>query len=170
MSKYCITSTDISTYVDLYTFLQQYQTNDIKDWLSVNWRGKDKQESLFRLFASLQIIQKCNTFDICKGNFNLQTIVKMSSFKEVFYHDTSNKPIYLKDKGDSSDLTGICKNDDKHLLVTTSKNINNELIGHLDIEKIVTNFEDYKNNGYICTFCIVVRDKKNLKLILLVDF
>ena len=164
MSKYCLTSTDISTYVDLYTFLQSFETNDIKEWLSVNWKGKDKQESLFRLFASLQCIQKINTFDICKGNFNLQTIQKIVCCKEIFYNSLTNKSIYLKDKGDSSDLTGIHKKDNKHLLVTTSKNINNDLIGNLDIEKIVTNFEDYKKNGYTSTLCIVVRDRKNLQL------
>jgi hypothetical protein len=164
MSKYCLTSTDISTYVDLYTFLQSFETNDIKEWLSVNWKGKDKQESLFRLFASLQCIQKINTFDICKGNFNLQTIQKIVCSKEIFYNSLTNKPLYLKDKGDSSDLTGIHKKDNKHLLVTTSKNINNDLIGNLDIEKIVTNFEDYKKNGYTSTLCIVVRDRKNLQL------
>ena len=164
MSKYWLTSTDISTYVDLYTFLQSFETNDIKEWLNVNWKGKDKQESLFRLFASLQCIQKINTFDICKGNFNLQTIQKIVCCKEIFYNSLTNKLIYLKDKGDSSDLTGISKQDNKHLLVTTSKNINNDLIGNLDIEKIVTNFEDYKKNGYTSTLCIVVRYRKNLQL------
>lgn len=45
---------------------------------------------------------------------------KNTTIKDVFYNHEDNL-IKLKDKGDSSDLTGICKNNGKHLLVSTSK-------------------------------------------------
>ncbi|NDD58400.1 MAG: FAD-dependent oxidoreductase, partial [Chlamydiae bacterium] len=46
--------------------------------------------------------------------------------------------INLKDKGDSSDLTGIHKKNKKELLLTTSKNITKMNVGLLDIDKILT--------------------------------
>jgi hypothetical protein len=172
MSKYCITSPDISTFADLYNFLQQYNDHSIKDWLNVSWKGKDKQESVVRLFAGLKCITKLDNFNICKGNFNLQTLEPFTSLKDIFYH-SDKKPISLKDKGDSSDLSGISKENSKHLLLTTSKNntsdinnndnLNTTNIGKLDIEKIITNFEDYRQNGYTYTLCIVTRERIKLE-------
>ena len=49
--------------------------------------------------------------------------------------------ISLKDKGDASDLTGIHVDHEKHLLLTTSKNLNKMTVGKLDIDKILTNFQ-----------------------------
>ncbi len=46
----------------------------IINWLNDEndkWQGKDKQESLLRLFAGLKLIDKLKEFDVCKGNFNL---------------------------------------------------------------------------------------------------
>ena len=65
----------------------------------------------------------------------------------------------LKDKGDSSDLTGICKENEKHLLVTTSKNLNKTQVGKLDIDKILTNFKQYQDDGYTMSLCVCVRDR-----------
>ena len=98
-----------------------------------------------------------NDYVICKGNFNLKSIEKITTMKDIFYK--SNKLINLKDKGDSSDLTCISKNNDKHILTTTSKNINNLNIGKLDIEKIMTNFQQYnKENNFTMSLCICIRD------------
>ena len=144
-----------NTFVDLYYFLQQYANDNIFSWIEIPWKGKDKQESLLRLFAGLRLFENLNDYDVCKGNFNLNTINKQTNYKDVFY-DINNKPINLKDKGDSSDLTCVSKNNDKHLLLTTSKNLNKTNINKLDIEKILMNFKQY--NGYTMSLCICIRD------------
>ena len=94
----------METFKDLFIFLQNHDKTIIQ-WLSTNWTGKDKQESLLRLFAGLKLIKKINKYKICKGNFNLKTIKCMESYKDIFINN--NELIKLKDKGDSSDLTGI---------------------------------------------------------------
>tara|TARA_Y100000389_G_scaffold143289_1_gene141510 strand:- start:430 stop:909 length:480 start_codon:yes stop_codon:yes gene_type:complete len=99
---------NINTFQDLYEFIQLYEENNILTWLEKAWIGKDKQESLLRLFAGLGLIDKLKPYNICKGNYNEKTITKNSTIKDVFYNEKDNL-INLKDKGDSSDLTGICK-------------------------------------------------------------
>ena len=150
----------MNTFKNLYEFLQLNKENDILTWLEEPWVGKDKQESLLRLFAGLGLIDKIKNFHICHGNFNKKTIEKNINIKNVFY-DKKNKIINLKDKGDSSDLTGVHKDNDKHLLVTTSKNINKTQVGKLDIDKILTNFQQYKN--YKMTLCVCIRYKRDLE-------
>ena len=108
----------MDTVKDLYKFLQNYKENNIITWLEEQWVGKDKQESLLRIFAGLGLIDKLKLYDICKGNYNRKTIIKNTTIKDVFYNEEDNL-INLKDKGDSSDLTGICKKNEKQLLVTT---------------------------------------------------
>ena len=127
----------MKTIKDLYEFLQLYEDYNIIKWLEEEcWFGKDKQESLLRLFAGLGLINKLQSYNFCKGNYNIQTITRHENIKDVFYNEKNNL-INLKDKGDSSDLTGICKNNEKHLLVTTSKNVNKTQVGKLDIDKIL---------------------------------
>jgi len=146
----------MKTFKQLYKFLQSYNQENIYTWLEDPWKGKDKQESLLRLFAGLGLISKLNKYDVCKGNFNLNTITKMTSIKDIFYYN--EKSIKLKDKGDSSDLTCISKNNNYHLLLTTSKNLNKTQVGKLDIDKILTNYQDYKENGYTMSLCICIRN------------
>ena len=147
----------ITTFIDLYKFLQAYEETDILEWLSIKWDGKDKQESLLRLFAGLGLVRKIKHYDICKGNFNLKTITKHESMRDVFYDD-QNKPLKLKDKGCSSDLTGKRKDNPNHLLVCTSKNNNKINVGKLDIDKILTNFKKYEDN-HTMILCVSVRNK-----------
>ena len=149
----------MNTFKDLYIFLQNNKEDNIIEWLNKPWTGKDKQESLLRLFSGLGIINKLNKYKVCKGNFNLETINFIDSFKDIFYNE-KNKLIKLKDKGDSSDLTCIDKNDNKHLLLTTSKNLNKMQVGKLDIDKILTNFQKYKKYNYTMSLCICIRDFK----------
>ena len=59
----------MKTFRDLYNSLQT--KDDIIKWLDQSWDGKDKQESLLRLFAGLGLIDKLKSYTICKGNFNL---------------------------------------------------------------------------------------------------
>jgi len=157
------------TFNDLYEFLQSHEENNILTWLKEPWVGKDKQESLLRLFAGLGLIEKLKSYDICKGNYNEKTITKNTTIKDVFYNQENNL-IDLKDKGDSSDLTGIYNKNEKHLLVTTSKNLNKTQVGKLDIDKILTNFKQYNAEGYTMSLCLCVRNiidfetmKKNIE-------
>ena len=149
---------NMDTFKDLYEFLQLYEENNIITWLKEPWVGKDKQESLLRLFAGLGLIDKIKSYDICKGNYNEKTITKNTTIKDVFYNQEDNL-INLKDKGDSSDLTGICNKNEKHLLVTTSKNLNKTQVGKLDIDKILTNFKQYEDEEYTMSLCICIRDR-----------
>jgi hypothetical protein len=157
------TYNNMETFNDLYVFLQLYKDNDIITWLEEPWIGKDKLESLLRLFAGLGLIDKLKSYNICKGNFNKKTIVKNTTIKDVFYNEKNNL-IKLKDKGDSSDLTGILKTNEKHMLVTTSKNLNNIQVGKLDIDQILTNFQQYKLEEYTMTLCVCVRNASDFKI------
>jgi hypothetical protein len=65
---------EIKTFVDLFEFLQETKDACIFSWLSEPWSGKDKQESLLRLFAGLGLIDKLKDFQVAKGNFNSKTI------------------------------------------------------------------------------------------------
>jgi hypothetical protein len=150
----------MDTFKDLYHNLQTIEDTDILSWLVTPWKGKDKQESLLRLFAGLGLIVKLKSFHICKGNFNKKTITKHTTLKDVFY-DSEDNPIKLKDKGDSSDLTGICRENPKHLLVTTSKNLTKTQVGKLDIDKILTNFKQYEDDEYTMSLCVCVRDSSS---------
>ena len=151
----------MKTNLELFEYLQKNQAESILPWLKKPWKGKDKQESLLRLFAGFGLLTKLEGFNICKGNFNNQTIKEMESFREIFF-DEKNKEICLKDNGDSSDLTGISKENNKKILVTTSKNLNKENIGKLDIHQIhdILN-EKYKD--YEMILCICIRDKKKFE-------
>ena len=148
----------VSTFVDLYEFLQEYDESSIIPWLKNNWVGKDKQESLLRLFSSLKLIPKINDrYHICRGNYNIQTIEKINTVKDIFYNSVG-VAIKLKDKGDSSDLSGINKDDETNIFASTSKNINVENVGKLDIDKILTNFKNYESVGYTLTLGIIIRN------------
>jgi hypothetical protein len=153
---------NMKTLKNLYEFLQLYKEDNIIKWLEEPWTGKDKQESLLRLFTGLGLINKLKSYDICKGNFNKNTITKINSMKDIFY-DKKNNLIKLKDKGDSSDLTCISKSNSKHLLLTTSKNLNKTQIGKLDIDKILTNFQKYKKDKYTMSLCVCIRDNKKFQ-------
>jgi len=159
-----IMSKEMNTFQDLYQFLQSYLPDSIIEWLKEPWEGKDKQESLLRLFAGLGCIEKLKDYQICKGNFNLRTIQKQSSIYDVFFDTYSGKLISLKDKGDASDLTGIHADHEKHLLLTTSKNLNKMTVGKLDIDKILTNFQPYVQENYTMTLCFCIRRQEDFQL------
>ena len=154
----------MDTIKDLYEFLQTREESSIIPWLYDPWVGKDKQESLLRLFAGLGLIDKLKSFNMCNGNYNKKTIVLNNTIKDVFYNSKNNL-IKLKDKGDSSDLTGISKDNEKHLLVTTSKNLNKTQVGKLDIDKILTNFKQYEDEGYTMSLCICIRNILDFEIV-----
>jgi len=146
---------EIKTFIEFFDFLKSLPEEDFSEWITEHWDGKDKQESCLRLFAKLGLISKLNDFDMCQGNFNMKTIKPITQNKEIFYE--GSHLINLKDKGDSSDLTGIHKKNKKELLLTTSKNITKMTVGLLDIDKILTNFKQYEKNGYTMRLCICIR-------------
>lgn len=147
-------------FEDLYRFLQKYD-KDIISWLEEPWAGKDKQESLLRLLGGLGLINKLSKYHICKGNYNIKTISKITSYKELFY-DEDNNSRKLKDIGDKSDYTAISRENYKEILVTSSKcreKEKNEGIGKYDIRDIHSLFiSNY--NGYKITYCICTKDKE----------
>ena len=115
------TSEVLVTFKELYSFLQSYENTNIITWLKEPWVGKDKQESVLRLFAGLKCIDELDPYTMCKGNFNNKTIEKMENYEDIFY-DAKNNLIKLKDKGDKSDLTMMFNKNDKKIVVSSSKN------------------------------------------------
>lgn len=148
----------MKTFNELYSFLLENKDENILDWLEKcgdKWEGKDKQESLLRLFGGLDLIQKLELYCACNGNFNCKTIRKNNSFYDVFYDHQNHKRL-LKDKGDSSDLSCVLKSNTNHLLLTTSKNYSKITIGKLDISQIVVNFKQYERDKYTMSLCVCV--------------
>ena len=95
----------MGSFIDLQEF-KSYEKSIIT-WLK-NKNGKDKQESLLRLFAGIGIIEKLESYYICNGNFNQKTITKMNTKKDIFYNQEGD-PIKLKDKGNSSEGKSFVK-------------------------------------------------------------
>ena len=143
---------NINTFVDLYNYL--ISIDDIETFLkSERWEGKDKLESIFRLFAYLNLIEPLNNYYICDGNYTEKTISKNNNIKKLF--DKS-----LKDKGDKSDLTLI---KDKTIIASTCKNLSNYHINDLDIRDIYHIYETkYKSNDFSLILCIVVKNKADI--------
>ena len=152
------------TLKDLYEFLQLHKEDNIITWLKEPWVGKDKQESLLRLFAGLGLIEKIKSYDMCKGNYNKKTITKNTTIKDIFYNKENNL-IKLKDKGDKSDLTMLCKKNNKKILVTSSKNRKNEKnegIGKYDIRDIHSIYASKYQDYHELIYCICTKDSERL--------
>jgi len=153
---------EIKTFIELFDFLKSLPEEKFSEWITDHWDGKDKQESCLRLFAKLGLIPKLDDFNMCKGNFNEKTIKPITHNKEIFYEGSHQ--INLKDKGDSSDLTGIHKTNEKELLLTTSKRNKKLLVGKLNITEIDFNFKEYEENGYTIRWCICIRNLKDFEI------
>ena len=147
-------------FISLYEFLRTYEKENIITWLEKSWTGKDKQESLLRLFSKLNLISKLYDYDICDGNFNLNTIHKSDNITNIFYDD-ENISRKLKDNGDSSDLTCISK-DKTTILAISSKNLTKYNIGKLDIEKISSNIKQYSSKYEKAKIGLCVRSKDGI--------
>ena len=149
----------MESFKDIYEFLRQYQGNNIIELLETTTTEQEKgylQEALLKLFAGLHLINKLKSYDICKGNFNKKTLNINTDNKDIFYNEKNNLINFRGNKGDSSDLTGINK---KQLLATTSKCLNNISLDKLDIDKILTNFKQYENDGFELSLCICIKNK-----------
>jgi hypothetical protein len=144
----------MNTFIDLYNYL--ISINDIEFITFLNsdqWIGKDKLESVFRLFSYLNLIEPLNNYKICDGNYTNNTITKNNNIKKLFEKS-------LKDKGDKSDLTLI---NDKTIIASTCKNLSNYHINDLDIRDIFHIYETkYKSNGFSLILCIVIKNKEDI--------
>lgn len=152
----------MKSFVDLYNYLCKSKFSNIREWLEDDdkWVGKEKQESLLRLFGGLGLINKLRDYKICIGNMNLGTLNEIKNKREIFYDKKSNK-INLNDKGDASDLSGINIINKNNYLLTTSKNLKKILLNKLDIDKLIVNFEkNYKSKTY--TLCVMINSKSKL--------
>lgn len=147
-------------FIDLFNYLKVLK--DLKKWLNTPWKGKDKQESVLRILAGFGLI--LNDYDICDGNFNLETIERRQDLRKLFYNNFGEKR-FLKDIGDASDLTCVPKSkkilefSSKKILEFSSKNLNEENIGKYDIEKLFFYGQIYKKNGHDIIYGLCVRDK-----------
>lgn len=154
----------MKTFKDLYEFLQLHEEESIINWLKQSWNGKDKQESLLRLFSGLGLIEKLKLYHSCKGNYNNGTVIKHTTYKDIFYNE-NNDLVNLKDKGDKSDLTMICKENNKKILVTSSKNKKDqksEGIGKYDIRDIHSIYATKYTNFDELVYCICTRNSEML--------
>jgi len=145
---------DIKKISQLYDLIINYDNDSIIPFLNDKWQGKEKQESLFRLFAYLNVIKEFNNYTVCDGNFNEGTISKNTD-KSILFNKS------LKDKGDKSDLS-LISNDCKTLIATTSKSLDNYCIGNLETDSIKLIYHDKYVKTYSLRICIVIRDKKEL--------
>jgi hypothetical protein len=146
----------MNTFIDLYDYIRHKKNTSILSFLKKSWNGKDKQESLFRLFIYLGLNPDFHNYYVCDGNFNKQTIQPNLDINLLFQKN-------IKDKGDKSDLTLMHKTR-KILIITTSKNLNKYHIGDLDIRDIMLLASNYKEYSY--QICIVVKNKEKLHSII----
>lgn len=159
----------MNTFADLFAYLQMTTFAHISEFLSDNWEGKEKQESMFRLFANLRLIHEFKEYFVCQGNFSKQSVDVHKKTVDVNRQSVdkyrSILPFmskHLNDKGDVSDLTLLHRHNNEYI-VCTSKNLNTYGVGNLDVEKIQTIFDKhYKPHGYTMRVCVIVRNKSTL--------
>lgn len=146
---------DIKNFSQLYNFIMNIEEDTIIPFLNEKWKGKDKQESLFRLFADLNVIKEFDNYSLCDGNFNEGTLSK-NNVRSILFDKN------LKDKGDKSDLS-LISNDCKTLIATTSKSLDSYCIGDLETDPIQLIYKQKYASIYSqLRICIVVRDKHEL--------
>ena len=145
---------DIKNFSQLYDFIMNIEEDTIIPFLNEKWKGKDKQESLFRLFADLNVIKEFDNYSLCDGNFNEGTLSK-NTVRSILFDKN------LKDKGDKSDLS-LISNDCKTLIATTSKSLDSYCIGDLETDPIQLIYKQKYASIYSLRICIVVRDKREL--------
>jgi hypothetical protein len=141
------------SFIDLYEYLKNYNLS-LHSFLSEKWEGKDKQESVFRLFAYMGLIPEFINYSICDGNFNKGSI-RPNSNKKILFQSS------LKDKGDKSDLS-LMNEELSELIITTSKNLDKYGVGDLDIRDILAIYHEHYSKTFTMRLCIVVRDVHEL--------
>jgi len=145
---------DMKNFSQLYDVVMNIKEDTIIPFLNEKWIGKDKQESLFRLFAYLNVIKEFDNYSLCDGNFNEGTLTK-NTVRSILFDKN------LKDKGDKSDLS-LISNDCETLIATTSKSLDSYCIGDLETDPIQLIYQQKYVSRYSLRICIVVRDKHEL--------
>ena len=155
-------NSELKTYIDLYTLWQNHTPKEILD------SEKDEARRGWNLEASLNLLPALVSTHIFKewsptiGNFNLMTIEKMKSFKDLFY-TKSGVPINFRGNGgNASDCTFVSTKDDKHLLIFTSKINPNISVGQWGLKEMMIQAESYIKLGYKITYGFCTTDKKIL--------
>jgi len=138
----------------LYYLLQTKSVPEFRVWLTDEpWIGKDKQESIFRMFAVLNMFSQLEGFTVSQGNFSKGEIEALDF--EKFWGRK------IKDTGDKSDLA-LFRTDE--LLIFSSKNYETYKVGELGIDAIKTHYEELYSKVYSkLKIGIVVDDRKKLE-------
>ena len=151
----------INTFNDVYELYKELPRIKIYKWLTIENKQEAgyRQEASLKLLGSMGCIEKLNNYIPCIGNFNMMTICKYKKYKEFFY-DNENMINIRGNSGDSSDFTLISRNNDKEILVISSKNLDKEKSGSIDIEKMSFYAQKYVDKGYKVNYGFCVPDKK----------
>jgi hypothetical protein len=152
------TISKIQTFGQLYQYLQTLDGSKMMKFLQTTWKDRthpiEPQESVFRLFAFLNMIPEFESYTICEGSFNNGEIRPMTNF-HLFWNQK------CKDKGSKSDLTLLNQGE---IIATSSKN--NEFktnLSKLDISCLYDYYSEYyQSSGKQFRLCLVVADKNEL--------
>jgi|UniRef100_A0A6C0AN95 hypothetical protein len=161
------------TFLDLLKHLKNNDYDNIADFIekyNINYdHFFEPQESLFRLFAILQLFDNINIdnknlsidFNISCGNYsstkNIHSIIDNKVKFDNFLKSN------LKDKGDISDLTFI-SNDNKIIIASSSKNFSKPH-SKFDLDQINNIYEkNYKT--YILKTIVVIPNKSSLEMMI----
>ena len=145
------------TFADVYEYLQkEYSYPSIKPFLQENWAGKEKQETLFRLFAYLGIIQDFKGFQVCSSSFNDNNLELSSRISTLLQKK-------VNDSGDASDLTLVNK-ETNTIIASSSKNKNKNGINQYGVSDLRMYYEDNHKSTYSNLIIVIVtRDKNDIQ-------
>ena len=146
-----------TTFAELYEYLRT-QTN-IEDFLETKnkWIGKEKQESLLRLFTILKLVSLPYDCVMCYGNYNTGDITQTQMTDETFRDFFKG---CVKDSGSCADI--VCINEQsKKMIVCSAKNRDTDAVGKFAIDPINTVHEAYYAS-YDLIYWFLVRDKIEL--------
>ena len=107
---------------DIYSALQKYTS--AKEVLHSTCDEKEKGwrlEAMLVILGGLTNTEKLKNWIPTTGNFNLQTIVKIETIKDIFYTKFGDPINYRGNGGNASDATFIYDSDAKRLLIITAK-------------------------------------------------
>ncbi len=161
------------TFEEAFNYLKEFN-NLIKDFdnfkyfMNLKWNStREKQETYFRLFAYLGLINNFKEYKVSVGNFNKGEIILVNNIINFY----KNKKI--KDTDDKSDLTLYRMNEetgDGDLILTTSKNLKDYTIEKLETFTLETIYHESKKQNKFSDelninnfrICIVIPNKEVL--------
>lgn len=138
----------MDTFDDLFRSLFEYDS--VVKFVEEKWNGKDKLESVFRLFVFLKLIPQFRNFDVYVGDFNngkLDLCTDLQKFKSI----------KLKNWDNASDLT---LKSDNNMVVGSCRNICYS-VGHMGISEIKMYLDRHYSDKQIFWWFLVL-DKNDL--------